>query len=105
MLPGTDWDRQPQAQDKRGRQGHLLNQKGSHHPASSAQGHCQPDSHASPQKPDSVPLTTCGHAAVATGPSSPEELTEGLVVGQRAVVGLREQIVHVIQAPLGHELP
>lgn len=105
MLPGTDRDHQPQAQDKRGRQGHLLNRMGSHHPASSAQGHCQPDSHASPQKPGSVPLTTCGHTAVAASPSSPEELAESLVVGQRVVVGLGEQIVHVIQAPLGHELP
>lgn len=38
-------------------------------------------------------------------PSPPEELAEGLVVGQRVVVGLREQVVHVVQTPLGHELP
>ena len=35
----------------------------------------------------------------------PEELAEGLVVGQRVIVGLREQVIHVVQAPLGHELP
>lgn len=103
MLPGTDWDHQPQAQDKQGRQGHLLNGvPPSCQLCPGSLSACQPRL---TQKPGSVPLTACGHTAVAAGPSSPEELAEGLVVGQRVVVGLREQVIHVVQAPLGHELP
>lgn len=58
--------------------------------------------------PRSQALSLCQPVAMQLwppAPSPPEELAEGLVVGQRVVVGLREQIVHVVQAPLGHELP
>lgn len=62
-------------------------------------------SHPAPQEPVLrlvIPMDP-GHGSWWRGP--PEELAEGLVIGQRMVVGLREQVLHIVQAPLGHELP
>ena len=81
--------------------------------ASSAQGQCQPDTPPTPEAQGPVPvaphLVPQGgrlHGAQPWWPQGPpEELAEGLVVGQRVVVGLGEQVVHVVQAPLSHELP